>query len=65
MTDSEGPPSLGGDDPYATCAECGSDLAGGEWHPVEIEHDDDGVSAVYSFCDDECRAGWLEIRENG
>lgn len=41
------------------CTHCGSHFSRDEWYPVVTESiDGDGKPALYSFCDDECKAAW-------
>lgn len=43
---------------YEHCAHCEDSLTSGKWHPVVSDSHDGTVVALYSFCDDECRAAW-------
>lgn len=47
---------------FRTCAYCGDPLAAGVKYPVHTEMDEDGTLHLYSFCDEECKADWLDNR---
>lgn len=42
---------------YATCANCDSPVDLEQWHPFELGEDDDDT-AVYAFCDEDCKEEW-------
>ena len=50
--------SAGPDDPFETCAHCGSAFERGVWYPVTVVSDADGACHLYSFCDAICEERW-------
>lgn len=47
---------------FGECAYCGSVLPDEEWCPV-VTSEEDGAVVVHSFCDDDCKAAWLDAAE--
>jgi hypothetical protein len=42
------------------CAHCGTPIREGVRHPTYTMTDEDGNVSLYVFCDDDCKAAWLE-----
>ncbi|SFG10897.1 hypothetical protein SAMN04488063_1445 [Halopelagius inordinatus] len=47
---------------FEVCAHCGSEFERGVRYPVVTVRTEDGGPLFYSFCDDDCKAAWLESR---
>ena len=47
---------------FGQCAHCESVLPVDEWCPV-VTSEEGGAVAVHSFCDDDCKAAWLDEQE--
>lgn len=41
------------------CANCRKEIDTKEWHPVTTRTDANGTFSVHAFCDEDCRAEWV------
>ena len=49
-------PWEGSEDDVGTCAVCGESVETAEWHPIDLDVDDE--VRLYAFCSQACRAAW-------
>lgn len=56
-------PNTAESDAFERCAQCRAPLPQETWCPTATERDQDGELAVYTFCDETCKAAWEDTRD--